>query len=304
MDFEPCYFETYHSGKLKEKIKAAYQILENCTLCPRNCRVNRLEGKLGICKVGKDPMISSVGPHFGEEPPLVGRRGSGTIFLTGCNLLCLYCQNWEISHLMEGREVPLEEFAEGMLYLQKIGCHNINFVTPTHQVPQILAALEIAIPKGLKVPLVYNTGGYDSIQELKLMEGIIDIYMPDFKYWDPEVSRRYSSGAKDYPDVARAALKEMHKQVGDLFINKEGIAERGMLIRHLVLPEGLAGSKEVLHFISTEISKNSYVNIMDQYRPCGRAMEFPPLDRRITYEEYQEAIGFAREEGLHRGFAI
>jgi putative pyruvate formate lyase activating enzyme len=302
MEFTPCYIETFRSGKLREKIKAAYQILENCDLCQRNCKVNRLKGELGTCKVGKEPMTSSAGPHFGEEPPLVGRRGSGTIFFTGCNLLCLYCQNYEISHLMEGREISIEELGVSMLYLQEIGCHNINFVTPTHQVPQILAALEIAIPKGLKVPLVYNTGGYDSIQELKLMDGIIDIYMPDIKYWQGEVARKFSHGAKDYPEAARAALKEMHRQVGNLIINKEGLAERGLLIRHLVLPEGLAGSKEVLHFIANELSKDSYVNIMDQYRPCGRAMEFPPLDRRINRQEFIEAIEIARKEGLYRGF--
>jgi len=302
MGFEPSYIETYKSGKLRKKIEAAYKILENCTLCPRKCEVNRLKGELGTCKVGKAPMISSVNPHFGEEPPLVGRHGSGTIFLTGCNLLCLYCQNWEISHLMEGREISLEEFAKSMLYLQEIGCHNINFVTPTHQVPQILAALEIAIPKGLKVPLVYNSGGYDSIQELKLMDGIIDIYMPDFKYWDPEVSKRFSNEAENYPEIARAAFLEMHRQVGDLVINKEGIAEHGMLIRHLVLPEGKAGTASVMHFIATQLSKNSYVNIMDQYRPCGQAWDFPPLDRRISHEEYREAIDIAEKEGLHRGF--
>jgi putative pyruvate formate lyase activating enzyme len=302
MGFEPSYIETYKSGKLRKKIEAAYKILENCTLCPNLCRVNRLEGELGDCKVGKDPMISSASPHFGEEAPLVGRHGSGTIFLTGCNLLCLYCQNYEISHRMMGEIVSVEEFADQMLYLQKLGCHNINFVTPSHQVPQILAALEIAIPQGLKVPLVYNTGGYDSIQELKLMEGIIDIYMPDFKYWDKDVAKRYSIEAKAYPEIARAALKEMHQQVGDLVINEEGVAERGMLIRHLVLPKGLAGTKGVMHFIATELSKASYVNIMDQYRPCGQAWDFPPLDRRITYEEYGEAIAIAKKEGLHRGF--
>lgn len=285
--------------KLQEKIEKAYKILENCTLCPNRCKVNRLEGELGDCKVGKDPMISSASPHFGEEAPLVGQHGSGTIFLTGCNLHCLYCQNYEISHSMMGKVVSVEEFASQMLYLQKLGCHNINFVTPTHQVPQILAALEIAIPKGLKVPLVYNTGGYDSIQELKLMDGVIDIYMPDFKYWDPEVAKKFSSGAKNYPEVARAAFREMHRQVGDLIINKEGIAERGMLIRHLVLPERLAGTAGVMHFIATELSKDSYVNIMDQYRPCGEAWDFPPLDRRITYEEYKEAIEIAKKEGLH-----
>ncbi|MEE8637862.1 MAG: radical SAM protein [Candidatus Margulisiibacteriota bacterium] len=288
--------------ELREKIEKAYKILENCTLCPRECKVNRLKGELGDCKVGKDPMLSSASPHFGEEAPLVGRHGSGTIFLTGCNLHCLYCQNYEISHSMMGKVVSIEEFADQMLYLQKLGCHNINFVTPSHQVPQILAALEIAIPQGLKVPLVYNTGGYDSIQELKLMEDVIDIYMPDFKYWDKEVASSYSKEAKDYPEVARAAFKEMHRQVGDLIMNKEGIAERGMLIRHLVLPGGLAGTGSVMHFIASELSKDSYVNIMDQYRPCGQAWDFPPLDRRISHEEYREAIDMAKKEGLHRGF--
>jgi putative pyruvate formate lyase activating enzyme len=302
MGFEPSYIETYKSGKLRKKIEAAYKILENCTLCPNRCRVNRLAGELGDCKVGKDPMISSASPHFGEEAPLVGRHGSGTIFLTGCNLHCLYCQNYEISHSMMGEVVSVEEFANQMLYLQSLGCHNINFVTPSHQVPQILAALEVAIPKGLKIPLVYNTGGYDSIQELKLMENIIDIYMPDFKYWDKEVAKKYSIEAKDYPEIARAAFKEMHRQVGDLVINEKGIAQRGMLIRHLVLPEGLAGTKGVMHFIATELSKNSYVNIMDQYRPCGQAWDFPPLDRRISHEEYRKAIDIAKKEGLHRGF--
>ena len=302
MGFQPCYIKTYKSGKLREKIEAAYKIIESCTLCPNLCRVNRLEGKLGDCKAGKDPMISSASPHFGEEAPLVGRHGSGTIFLTGCNLHCLYCQNYEISHSMMGEVVSVEEFANQMLYLQSLGCHNINFVTPSHQVPQILAALEVAIPKGLKIPLVYNTGGYDSIQELKLMENIIDIYMPDFKYWDKEVAKKYSIEAKDYPEIARAAFKEMHRQVGDLVINEKGIAQRGMLIRHLVLPEGLAGTKGVMHFIATELSKNSYVNIMDQYRPCGQAWDFPPLDRRISHEEYRKAIDIAKKEGLHRGF--
>lgn len=298
----PLYLETYKSGRLRKKVEEGYKILESCTLCPRNCKVHRLEGRLGICKVGKAPVISSASPHFGEESPLVGKHGSGTIFFTGCNLLCLYCQNYKISHLMEGNEISLEKLAEEMLNLQKIGCHNINFVTPTHQVPQILAALEIAIPKGLKVPLVYNTGGYDSIQELKLMEDVIDIYMPDFKYWDPEVAKKYSRGAKDYPEIARAAFKEMYRQVGNLSINEEGIAERGMLIRHLVLPEGLAGTAGVMHFIATELSKGSYVNVMDQYRPCGEAWDYPPLNRRITSEEYRDAIGIAKKEGLYRGF--
>ncbi len=301
MAFSPCYIKTYNSGELKNRIKVAYDILKDCTLCPRECHVNRLEGKLGICKIGKDPLISSCGPHFGEEPPLVGRNGSGTIFLTHCNLLCIYCQNYEISHLGMGEIVSLPEFADMMLYLQGLGCHNINFVTPTHQVPQILAALEIAIPKGLKVPLVYNSGGYDSIKELKLCDGIFDIYMPDFKYGDSEPAKKYSK-AVNYPEVAKEAFKEMWRQVNDLIINEEGIAERGLLVRHLILPNGLAGTSKVMHFLATEISKNTYVNIMDQYRPCGRANEYPELRRIITFDEYKKAIKTALDEGLRRGF--
>jgi len=301
MPFEPCYIKTFETGELKERIKALYKMLENCTICPRNCKVNRIKDELGFCKVGKDSFISSVGPHFGEEPELVGRSGSGTIFLTQCNLKCIFCQNYDISHLGMGREVSLEELADSMIYLQKIGCHNINFVTPTHQVPQIIAALEIAIKKGLNLPLVYNTGGYDSVETLKLLDGIFDIYMPDFKYWDPQVSKKYSK-APDYPEVARQVFKEMFRQVGDLVIDERGIALRGLLVRHLVLPEGLAGTKGVMHFIATELSKNTYVNIMDQYRPCYKAPENPPLDRRISYEEYKEAVEIALAEGLHRGF--
>lgn len=301
MNFEPCYIKTFETGELKERIKTFYKMLENCTICPRNCKVNRIEGKLGICKVGKEPMISSVGPHFGEEPPLVGHHGSGTIFLTYCSLLCLYCQNYDISHLGHGNTVSLEELADAMLYLQKSGCHNINFVTPTHQIPQILAALEIAISKGLRLPLVYNTGGYDALETIKLLDGVFDIYMPDFKYWDSEPAKKYSKAA-DYPEVARAAFKEMYRQVGDLVINEEGIAEKGLLVRHLILPEGLAGTKGVMPFLATEISKNTYVNIMDQYRPCGKGRQNPPLDRRITFNEYKEAVEIALAEGLHRGF--
>ncbi len=301
MVFEPCYIKTHQSGELKKRIKTLYKMLEDCTICPRNCHVNRIKGELGTCKIAKNPMISSVGPHFGEEPELVGRKGSGTIFLTQCNLKCIFCQNYDISHLGMGREVLLEELADSMIYLQKTGCHNINFVTPTHQVPQIVAALEIAIEKGLNLPLVYNTGGYDSVETLKLLDGIFDIYMPDFKYWDGEVSKKYSK-APDYPLVAREAFKEMWKQVGDLAIDKKGIALRGLLVRHLILPQGLAGTKGVMHFLAKELSKDTYVNIMDQYRPCYKAVEYPDLNRRITYEEYREAIEFARKEGLHRGF--
>lgn len=285
--------------EIKERIKRAYEILKECTLCPRNCKVNRLEGEKGICKTGSLPFVSSYNPHFGEERPLVGRHGSGTIFLTRCNLLCIFCQNYTISHFGEGEEISLNELSNIMLYLQKLGCHNINFVTPTHQVPQILSALEIAIEKGLRIPLVYNCGGYESVETLKILEGIFDIYMPDFKYSNPEPALRYSK-AKNYPEIAKAAIKEMHRQVGDLILDERGIALRGLLVRHLVLPEGLAGTKEVMRFLAEEISKNTYVNVMDQYYPCYKAFENPPLNRRITGKEFSEAVKMALEAGLKR----
>lgn len=297
--YQPLYLKTYKSGLLEKKVEQAYKILENCTLCPRECKVNRLGGEKGICKTGSLPVISSYFPHFGEEDPLVGRNGSGTIFISYCNLLCMYCQNYELSHLGEGRETPIEEFAKMMLSLQVIGCHNINIVTPTHVVPYLLAALKIAIENGLKIPLVYNTSGYEKIETLKILEGVVDIYMPDFKYWDKDVAKRYSK-APDYPDVAREAFKEMHRQVGDLKINEQGIAECGLLVRHLVLPYGLAGTKQVVEFIANEISPNTYINIMDQYRPCGKAYNDDYLNRRITPEEYQLAIRAALDAGLKR----
>ncbi len=300
--FRPAYIETFEKGRLRGKVEAAAKLLAGCRLCPRNCGVNRKAGERGACRTGPGPTVSSIGPHFGEEPPLVGRHGSGTIFLTGCNLLCSYCQNYEISHLEQGEEVSAAELAALILSLQNRGCHNINFVSPTHQVPQILAALEIAVPKGLTVPLVYNTGGYDSRETLTLLDGVFDIYLPDFKYWDGETAGKLSPGAGDYPEKSREALKEMHRQVGDLVTDEEGIAERGLLIRHLILPGGLAGTTEVMRFIATEISKESYVNIMDQYHPGGETGDFPPLDRRLTAREYGEAIEAARREGLHRGF--
>lgn len=297
--YEPLYVKTYKSGLLEEKIEKAYKILKNCTLCPRECKVNRLEGEKGICRTGRLPIISSYFPHFGEEDPLVGTNGSGTIFISYCNLLCMYCQNYEISHLGEGKETPIEKFAKMMISLQIMGCHNINIVTPTHIVPQLLEALKIAIESGLRIPLVYNTSGYEKVETLRILEGVVDIYMPDFKYWDKEVAKRYSK-APDYPEVAREALKEMYRQVGDLKINNRGIAEQGLLVRHLVLPHGLAGTRNVMEFIANEISPNTYVNIMAQYRPCGKAHEDDYLNRRITSEEYQKAVQDALDVGLKR----
>ncbi len=296
--FIPAY-KRISKGELRDKVETVHAILRECTLCPRNCRVDRTSGERGVCKVGDRPMVASWGPHFGEERPLVGRFGSGTIFFSYCNLKCIFCQNWTISHLGEGEEITIERLAGIMLELQGMGCHNINLVTPTHQMPVILHSIALASEKGLDIPVVYNCGGYESLEALKILDGVIDIYMPDFKYSDPEIALRYSK-AKDYPEMAKAAIKEMHRQVGDLIIDDRGIALRGLLIRHLVLPEGLAGTGEVVRFIAEEISKDTYINIMDQYYPCYRAFEYPPLDRRITSKEYSEAIALAIKAGLRR----
>jgi putative pyruvate formate lyase activating enzyme len=297
-DFVAAYLRISR-GELQEKIRRAEEILKDCALCPRNCGVDRTAGQVGFCRTADRPIVSSYNPHFGEERPLVGRYGSGTIFFANCNLGCIFCQNWSISHLGEGGTISFEQLADIMLALQNYGCHNINLVTPTHQVPMILRALEIAIDRGLNLPIVYNCGGYESIETLRILDGVIDIYMPDFKYADPEVAERYSK-AKDYPSVARSALREMHRQVGDLLIDERGIALRGLLVRHLVLPGGLAGTEEVVRFLADEISPNTYTNIMDQYHPCFKAIDHPPLDRRITIEEYRMAVKAAREAGLRR----
>ena len=261
--------------------------------------MNRLENQKGYCRTGRLAALSSYGPHVGEEDPLVGAGGSGTIFLTHCNLLCVFCQNYEISHLGEGREVNAAQLARVMMDLQEKDCVNINFVSPSHVVPQILQALSLAIPEGLKIPLVYNSGGYDSVETIKLLAGIVDIYMPDLKFMDGEVARQYCQ-AEDYPERAREAIREMHRQTGDLAVNRRGIAERGLLVRHLVLPDGLAGTRQAMRFLAREISPRTYVNLMAQYRPCGRAGEYPPLNRRPTSREFEEAMRIAEEEGIHR----
>lgn len=297
--FEPAYIKTSRAGKLKEKIKVANAILSECKLCPRQCGVNRLEGEVGLCSTGKDAVVASYDPHFGEEDPLVGRHGSGAVFFSNCNLLCIFCQNYDISHQGVGREVLPEELAKIFLALQSMGCHNINFVTLTHVVPQILSALDIAIEGGLHLPLVYNSSGYDLCETLQILDGIIDIYMPDFKFWNPNVAKALCN-ASDYPKVARKALQEMHRQVGDLVITDEGLAERGLLIRHLVLPEGLAGTRDIMRFLAKEISRNSYVNVMAQYRPCGQAHKMPPLNRGLSGDEYDDAVRAAKEEGITR----
>jgi putative pyruvate formate lyase activating enzyme len=295
---EPAYLPLLHSGELKRRVAEAYARLEACDICARECGVNRRLTTEGAgCHTGERAIVSSYGPHFGEEEPLVGRGGSGTIFFSWCNLRCQYCQNYEISQAGMGQEVEPEDLAAMMLSLQDQGCHNINFVSPSHVVPQILAGLLLAAEAGLRLPLVYNTGGYDSLKTLALLDGVVDIYMPDAKYADPEVGRRYSK-ISQYPAVNQAALREMHRQVGDLTMDERGVAQRGLLVRHLVLPDDLAGTAEVVRFLRDEISPQTYINVMAQYRPCYRAYELPPLDRRLSNQEYAAAVRLAEEAGL------
>lgn len=294
-----AYLQLYRSGQLRKRVEAAAALLENCSACPHRCGINRLAGDIGRCRTPSQVLVASYGPHFGEEPPLVGRHGSGTIFFANCNLRCLFCQNYSISQLGEGRRVSKEEMADMMLSLQAERCHNINLVSPTHVVPQILEALEVAVQSGLHLPLVYNSGGYESLETLRMLDGVVDIYMPDMKYSDEEIAEQIS-GIKDYPEKNRAAVKEMHRQVGELEMDAGGVARRGLLVRHLVLPCGLAGTKGVVEYISREISRDTYVNIMAQYRPCYRAFEVPGLERRVSPAEWNDALSLAREAGLRR----
>ncbi len=300
MAFIPSYIALHESGKLQGRIDQLMAILTSCTLCPRRCEVNRLEGELGICRAGSNLVVSSAFPHFGEEPPLVGRHGSGTIFFAHCNLRCVFCQNYDISHREEGEEIPMEDLAPLMIALQEKGCHNINFVTPTHYAPQIMAALPRAIDAGIRVPLVYNCGGYESLEVITLLAGIVDIYMPDVKFSEREPARQYCN-APDYPAVVTSVLKEMHRQVGVLQVDEEGVAQRGLLIRHLVMPQGLAGTEKTMRFIAEELSTDSYVNIMSQYYPQYRSHEYRELSRPLTAGEFRTALAIARTYGLHRG---
>lgn len=286
------------AGELRARAEELRALASPCQLCPRACGVDRAGGERGVCGASLAPWIASFGPHFGEERVLVGSGGSGTIFFSGCNLRCLFCQNYTISQLGEGEEVPIQELARVMLHLQEIGCENANIVTPTHQAPQIVDALAHAREEGLRLPVVWNCGGYESVDALRLLSGIVDIYMPDFKYGEDTVAARLSA-APDYVPAAQAALREMHRQVGDLVV-EGGVAVRGLLVRHLVLPEGLAGSEAVLRFIADEISKDTYVNVMAQYRPAHRARESPALSRRITAVEHKDVLALARRLGLRR----
>ena len=297
--FEAGYIKLSADSVLNARSELAQTALEDCHLCPRQCGVDRTVGKNGYCRTGSKAIISGYDAHFGEEQPLVGRHGSGTIFFSRCNLLCNFCQNYHISHLGEGHEVEAEQLAACMLKLQQMGCHNINLVTPSHVVPHIISAVAIATQNGLNLPLVYNSGGYDSVDTLKLLDGLVDIYMPDFKFWDESVAHM-TCDAADYAQVARRAVLEMHRQVGDLVVDRNGIARRGLLLRHLVMPHNMAGTREVMQFIADQISKNTYVNIMAQYRPCGKAADIPELARAITVQEYENAVKEAKAMGITR----
>ena len=295
----PSYLPLLHSGELQRRVEAAYARLAACDICPRRCGADRLAGELGDCHTGELARVSSYGPHHGEEDVLRGWRGSGTIFFTRCNLHCQFCQNADISQTDDGALVTPAELAAIMLRLQAAGCHNINFVSPSHVVPQILAAVLIAAQAGLPLPLLYNTGGYDAPETLALLDGVIDIYMPDMKYADAAAAERYSL-APDYPRINQAAVKEMHRQVGDLQVDAQGLAVRGLLVRHLVLPNDLAGSREIMRFLAEEISPHTYLNVMDQYRPAWRASRYPELNRSTSRSEHQAALQAAQDAGLQR----
>lgn len=297
----PSYLRLYDSGELDERTRSLAQLEVECRLCPRRCGVKRFEGEKGVCGTDSTLMVSSAFPHFGEEPPLTGVSGSGAVFLTHCNLKCVFCQNYDISHGGEGTQVTPEELARIMVNLQSRGCHNINFVTPTHYAPQIVSAVALAVPMGLQLPIVWNCGGYESLEAVKLLDGIVDIYMPDMKYSSETSAKKYSA-ALDYWPVVKEAVREMARQVGPLSIDRRGVARRGLLVRHLVMPNDVCGSEEIFRFIAEEISKDTYVNIMDQYRPMHRAFRHGEISRPVSVVEYERAVSAARRHGLNRGF--
>jgi putative pyruvate formate lyase activating enzyme len=299
--FQPAYLTLYHSGELQKRVRTALDELADCRVCPRECGIDRQANEMGVCKTGRYARVASYGPHHGEEDCLRGWRGSGTIFFSMCNLRCVFCQNFDISQLGHGVEVGPDRLAEMMLELQEMGCHNINFVTPEHVVPQVLEGVLIAVKQGLRLPIVYNTSAYDSLRSLELLDGVVDIYMPDFKFWDPKLALRYLK-AKDYPATARKVIKEMHRQVGPLKFDEQGLAKRGVLLRHLVMPGFSQDSKAILRFLAEEVSPDTYVNIMAQYYPAGKvnAARFAEINRRITSSEYAQVVQFAKDAGLWR----
>jgi putative pyruvate formate lyase activating enzyme len=301
-EFVPAYLRTFESGRLKEKVEEAIELLGSCRVCPRNCGVDRLANKTGVCRSGRSAYVANAFPHFGEEDCLRGWRGSGTIFFAGCNLRCVFCQNHEISQRCAGQEMRPEQLAALMLDLQARGCHNINFVTPEHVVPQVLEALLPAIEQGLRVPLVYNTSSYDGIESIRLMDGVVDIYMPDFKLWNSKHSRKYL-GAGDYPQAALTVINEMHRQVGELCVDEKGLALKGLLVRHLVMPNLLDDTCEIMRWLATELSRDTYVNVMDQYFPAWKVTGNPrygEINQALVRSEFREALQCAVDAGLWR----
>jgi putative pyruvate formate lyase activating enzyme len=297
-DFEPAYWRLHRSGELKKRADELWDIMKSCRLCPRQCGANRLSGEKGFCHSTSQLEVAAFHPHYGEERPLVGRGGSGTIFLTNCSLRCVFCINWQISQGGAGEPESIERFAAMMLHLQEIGCHNINLVTPTHYSAHILRAVDAAAAHGLRLPLVYNTSGWERLEILKKLDGIVDIYLPDFKYSNSALAAKYSSGAETYPEVTQAALLEMHRQVGVAKPAADGLMYRGLMIRHLVMPNGVAGTKRMVEWIAQNLPKGTYVNIMSQYTPMYKANQYPEIARRITRQEYADAVDWARAAGL------
>jgi len=301
----PAYLALAQSGELKRRAAMAVSALASCRVCPRDCQVDRLQDRHGVCRTGRFARVASCFPHFGEEDCLRGWRGSGTIFFAGCNLRCAFCQNWDISQECDGQVVTPEPLAEMMLELQEAGCHNINWVTPEHVVPQALEALALAAEQGLRLPIVYNTGGYDALESIQLLDGVVDIYMPDFKYWDPATAARLSK-ARDYPEVARQVIREMHRQVGDLVLDESGVARRGLLIRHLVLPNDLAGTRSIAAWLAQELSPDTYINVMNQYHPAGTVAQpdaparYRDVARPTSTAEFRAALKVAGAAGLRR----
>ena len=296
--WQPAYAKLEQKGELGQRVEMAYSIFEDCRLCPRQCGANRIDGERGYCKAPSQAMVYSVHPHFGEEISLVGKGGSGTIFFSNCNLRCVFCQNWPISIEGHGKEYTDNQLAAMMLHLQKIGCHNVNLVTPTHVMPNIVQATRIAYQNGLRIPLVYNTSGYESVEILKILDGVVDIYLPDFKYMDADKAAKFSSGASDYPDMAKSAIREMHRQVGLHQVDPRGIARRGVMIRHLVMPNRVAGTQAFVKWVAENLPRDTYVNIMHQYHVDYKAFDYPEIWRAITVDEYLEAMQWAHEAGL------
>lgn len=296
--FEPPYLRLHQSGELKERGETLWAMMKTCCLCPRQCGTDRLSGDKGFCGSTSQLEISAHHPHFGEERSLVGRGGSGTVFFTHCGLRCVFCINWQISQGGAGKVQTIENLAQMMLRLQDLGCHNINVVTPTHYAPHIVLALNKAAAQGLRLPLVYNTCGWERLEILKMLDGVVDIYLPDFKYADSRMAARYSSEAGNYPEVTKAALLEMNRQVGVAKPGSDGLMYRGLMIRHLVMPNGVSGTREVIRWIAGHLPKETYFNLMSQYRPMYKASDYPRIDRRISRKEFSDAVRWARAAGL------